>query len=292
MFFKITFLSFFSCLFLFALVLYQYSHFYDNKLHVVFCDVGQGDGIFIKTPKGTTILVDGGPDTKILSCLSKRMPFWHKNISVLILSHPHADHFAGFIPVVKQYRVARFATEELHNKSLSFKELLQTLHTKHIPFTYLNKHDRFTTKDGVSIVVLSPSKDFLDRTSPTGEISDRKEFASLILFISYHNFSAVLTGDAQTAQLTQAVENITKSNIDILQIPHHGSKFGVDSAILQKIRPNLTVLSVGKKNTYHHPAKEILQLLEKQKEKIVRTDMSGDIEIISDGTVTTVLLTK
>jgi competence protein ComEC len=75
-----------SGLFLLAgIAAYQYVHFYDNKLHIVFCDVGQGDGILITTPDRHHIIVDAGPDNKILSCLSRHMPFWERTIDLIIL---------------------------------------------------------------------------------------------------------------------------------------------------------------------------------------------------------------
>ncbi|HSW97683.1 MAG TPA: hypothetical protein VLF89_07710, partial [Candidatus Saccharimonadales bacterium] len=76
---RIIFFISFILIILFSIIGYQYFHFYDNKLRLIFCDVGQGDAIFIKTPGGSTILVDGGPDKSVLQCLSNHMPFWKRN---------------------------------------------------------------------------------------------------------------------------------------------------------------------------------------------------------------------
>ncbi|MBC8264123.1 MAG: MBL fold metallo-hydrolase, partial [Anaerolineales bacterium] len=80
----------------------------DGKLHVVFFDVGEGDAIFIQTPGGQQILVDGGPSpTTLISALGRRMPFWDRSIDLVILTHADEDHLAGLIPVLERYRVGQ-----------------------------------------------------------------------------------------------------------------------------------------------------------------------------------------
>ena len=74
------------------LILFAFLNYKDDKLHVVFCDVGQGDAIFIRTPRQADILIDGGPDDKVLECLSRHMPFWDRSLDLVIMTHPDADH--------------------------------------------------------------------------------------------------------------------------------------------------------------------------------------------------------
>ena len=74
-------------------------------LEVTFFDVGQGDSIFIETPQGHQILIDGGPDTTVLEKLGKEMPFWDRTIDLIILTHPEHDHMSGLIEVLKRYKV-------------------------------------------------------------------------------------------------------------------------------------------------------------------------------------------
>src|SRR3990170_7268003 len=89
----------FSFFVLVGILVYQYAKFNDGKVHIVFCDVGQGDAIFLRTPKGADILVDGGPNESVLACLSGHMPFWDRDLELVILTHPHADHLNGLISV-------------------------------------------------------------------------------------------------------------------------------------------------------------------------------------------------
>src|SRR3989344_6568995 len=99
-----------------CILVYQNITYNDKKLHVVFCDVGQGDAIFVRTPNGSDILIDGGPDDSVLNCLGKHMPFWDRDLELVILTHPHSDHFTGLFSVLKTYKIEIFATEELNNK--------------------------------------------------------------------------------------------------------------------------------------------------------------------------------
>src|SRR3972149_6329793 len=80
----------------------------DGKLHIIFCDVGQGDAAYIRTPNNQDMLIDGGPDDKVLSCLGRHMPFYDRTIDVVVLTHPQKDHLQGLISVVERYTVKYF----------------------------------------------------------------------------------------------------------------------------------------------------------------------------------------
>ena len=255
---------------------YEFIRFNDGKLHVVFCNVGQGDGIFIRTPKGLDVLVDGGPNDSVLSCLSSHMPFWDRTIELVFLTHPHADHMRGLVSVFKRYKVLSFATENLSNDTVLYKEILKASGRKN---QNLTAGDKFKTRDGVMFKILGPSEEFIERTSPTGKIGESREFASLITLLSFGSFDVLLTGDSQSAGLREALAD--NFSIEIFQIPHHGSRFGLDQDIIKRLNPKLSVISVGK-NNYGHPSKEVLGLLKNQGVKVLRTDQHGNVEITVD----------
>lgn len=273
---------FVSIILIFALAgfsTYQYFKFNDGKLHLIFCNVGQGDGIFIRSPKGLDIIVDSGPDDSILNCLSSHTPFWDREIELAILTHPHADHMRGFISIFQRYKVLNFATEELGNDTALYKELIKEVQNSGLKVQYLVAGDKFKISDGAEFKVVGPSKDFLKRTSPNGKIGESKEFSSLELLISLGTFNSLLAGDSQIEELNEALPALSK--VDVFQIPHHGSKYGTSSEFLNSISPKLAVISVGK-NKYGHPTKEVLGILESHKIKFLRTDQHGDVEIIVD----------
>lgn len=265
-----------------GLFAYQYATFHDGKLHVIFCDVGQGDAILVKTPAGKFILADGGPDKSVLSCLSRHMPFWQRALDLVLLSHPHLDHFYGLNYVVDRYSILSFATENLDNQTASFQGFKHLLFEKHISQTIVLADDSWKFADGVVLTIVSPSEEFLAETSPNGVIGESREFASLITHISYGSFDVLLTGDSQAGEV-QRVGDALIQKLDILQVPHHGSATGLTATALQALNPTMAAISVGENNRYGHPKEQVLQLLKRQGTKVVRTDVSGDIEIVSDG---------
>lgn len=268
-----------SAVFLVGMFLYQRAKFFDGKLHVVFCNVGQGDGIFIRTPYATDILIDAGGNDSILRCLSSHMPFWDRSIELAILTHPHLDHFAGFIDVIKRYSVKQFATEKLDNKTSSYNTLQELIVRKNIKQTFVYGGDKFRMPDGVVFSIAGPSQFFLQQTSPGGTIGESAEFASLVTNVTYGSFSVLFTGDSQVDGLRE-IRGV--GEIDILQVPHHGSKTGLDDNVIDQLSPSVAVISVGK-NKYGHPTAEVLHLLQSNGIKVLRTDQQGDIAIVSDG---------
>lgn len=278
---RIILISIFTLFGLSGLFIYQYLTFYDGKLHVVFCDVGQGDGILITTPSNKQILVDAGPDKRILDCLGKHMPFWDRTIDIALLTHPHADHFAGYYYIVDQYRIDHFTTEALRNNTDGFKELEKRLQTRELPVSFVSAGDRWRTGDGVMIEVLGPTNTFLVSKDPDGIITNSAESASLVIQVSYGEFSVLLTGDAPIDEMTDiALDGI--EGLDVLQIPHHGSTTGIDGEVLSLLQPRMAVISVGK-NNYGHPKKDVLDILQERGIDVLRTDQRGDIELVSDG---------
>lgn len=112
---------------LIGLFFYQTIEFSDKKLHLVFCDIGQGDAIYIRTPDGDDILIDGGPNEKVLDCLASNMPIWDRKIEAIYLTHPDADHLTGLISVVNNYEVDYFGTSDAPKSTGVFKELNNAL---------------------------------------------------------------------------------------------------------------------------------------------------------------------
>ena len=97
------FFALLTLIFLAGLFVLQAAQRDDGKLQIIFCDVGQGDAVLIRTPSGSDMLFDGGPNKKVLSCLSEYLPFWDRDIEMMFLSHPHADHLIGLLDVFDRY---------------------------------------------------------------------------------------------------------------------------------------------------------------------------------------------
>lgn len=271
-------------LFFAGLSLYQVIIFNDGRLHVTICDVGQGDAVVIRTPAGQVIIFDGGSDREVLGCLSRSLPFWQRRIDLMLLSHPHADHLNGLVDVLKSYSVRQFATEDLANSSDGFKALQASVKKEGIIWQTLLRGDSIKMSGGLNLIVVGPTKEYLDKTSINGQISSN-EFASLEMLLKYGEFKMLLTGDSQYQQLTEAISLHREllSDITVLQQPHHGSRTGITPEIISILSPDLAAISVGVKNSYGHPAPNILSMLQNAGVRISRTDKEGDLRLVTDG---------
>lgn len=267
-----------SSLFVLGIVFfYQQIYFSDHKLHVIFCDVGQGDGIFIRTPDGQDIVVDGGPDESILSCLSSHMPFWDRKIELMILTHPHLDHYYGLIQIAKRYSVNTFVTQPLETKDNGDKQLLSLLKEKQTKIHTTCQGDIMHLSEKITVQTLWPAN------CERGIVENDIDFNTLSVsqLFSFGDFQLLLTGDVN-AQIADEIDK-SISNVDVLKVPHHGSGTGMDEAFLSAINPKIAVISVGAKNRYGHPSATTLTLLNNAQINTLRTDKNGTIEIVSDG---------
>lgn len=271
---RYTFLGILLCLALLSIAALKLS---DSRLHLVFCDVGQGDGILIYQ-QSTQIIVDGGPDNKILSCLGRHMPFWDHTIEYMILTNSDLDHYGGLIEVIKRYKIEGFGTSGVQKEDVEFQTLLSELSKRKISIT--NLADPTDIRAGaIAFDTVWPKK-----TQVLGASSFLKGEAvnqsSLVFKLSYGNFDALLTGDIVPPSTNEA-SSPALAGLEVLKVPHHGSKNGLTREMVDTTNPKIAIISAGKNNRYGHPHKETLDLLEAI--NILRTDLNGEIEIITDG---------
>ncbi len=281
-----------------VLFLIGFQDIFYNKTKIVFCDVGQGDAAYIRTKEKQDILIDAGSDRKVLSCLGRYMPFYDRKIELAFLSHPQKDHYGGYLEIVDRYQIDNFIVDPLDNDNQSFNLLKRKLKEKKIKVKNLYAGERIVLGDGdkqrLLITFLWPSrqylaenvneKNFSSKRSVLGAFStnsDLNDFSAVFIF-SQGDFNVLFTGDASPKALNSLVGTIHElslQNIDILKIPHHGSKNGLTKEFLMLADPDLSVISVGKNNTYGHPAKEILDMFKALRKKYLRTDEKGDVVI-------------
>ena len=242
----------------------------DSKTKIVFCDVGQGDATYIRVKNKVDVLIDAGPDKKILNCLGKHMPFWDKKIEIAFLSHPNKDHYQGFFFINGRYKIERFVTVESPFVSPSYKNLIEALKKNQVLILKKFQGDQINILND-RFLFLWPAKNYFS--------SEDNDYSHLLLF-QEDDFKALFTGDASPKILNLIVKTNSIDfikNINLIKIPHHGSKNGLTKNFLSISNPKIAVISVGKNNTYGHPAKEVLEMLKAQKVKIKRTDEEGNI---------------
>ena len=262
-----------------------------GRLKLIFCDVGQGDGILIVTPKGKQVVVDGGPGTKVVDCLSSKMPFWDRTIEMMILTHAQEDHIEGQVEIFNRYKVERVVWNGVENETALFDEWQKLLSAEKSQ-VHLAKEGDLIKLDKTSLEVLWPTAERLSiwqTLAPT----DLNE-SSVVVRIEYGDPStrSKISGQASSgprfcAYLTvdlakEILEGLINKHCQILKISHHGSKTGTSEALLELASPKIAVIQVGK-NRFGHPHKEVLDLLTSKGIKILRNDTVGTIEIESGG---------
>src|SRR3989344_1006862 len=131
---------------------------------VVFCDVGQGDATYIRGKNKFDILVDAGPDRKILDCLGKHMPFYDRTIELAIITHPQKDHFGGFIYILDRYDLKKIWMTQLYNPSQTFKQLLDKTKTKSITVEFPKAGEKFLIGQAI-VDFFWPSDSFILKNS-------------------------------------------------------------------------------------------------------------------------------
>lgn len=247
-----------------------------GKLRLIFCNVGQGDGILIVSPGGRQILIDGGPGVKITDCLSSYMPFWDRSVEMVFNTHPQQDHLEGLLEVLNRYRVSGVGTTGVANKTKLYDEWQEIVRWENAKVFKVFAGQTYKI-DEMKVEILWPTQTQLDLWKLSGP-SDLNE-SSIVTRVTFGDFCAYLTGDIPK----EILDEIINKPCPLLKVAHHGSLTGTDEIILDKIKPKIAVIQVGKNNRYGHPKQEVLDILGVYGVRILRNDELGNIEIDTDG---------
>ncbi len=247
---------------------------------VTYLDVGQGDAALVETPAGGAYLIDGGGYEDAVNTSQSRVPIsekvllpalYSKNITRLdgvFISHNHKDHAQGIEEILTKIPVETiYLTPKYNGEGLALQSK--------IPVTIIAEGSHLETKDGLSVDVFWPDP------HPEASPDDKQNEASCVMALTYGKRRFLFTGDAGFE--TESKLKSALIDCDVLKVGHHGSKYSTDAAFLARVSPAIAVISVGKNNTYGHPAPETLKRLTAAGAKTVRTDQSGAIEIKTDG---------
>ncbi|MFH1866507.1 MAG: ComEC/Rec2 family competence protein [Patescibacteria group bacterium] len=248
-----------------------------GNLEVYFFDVGQGDAILIKTPSGGTVLIDGGPDRKILRHLGSALPFSKRTIDLMILSHPHADHVTGLVGVLERYKIRQvMATRVLHTTQ-EYLEWLRQITEQKIPWQTAVAGQTITFPKGVKLEVLWPQNNVEDI-----KVHDLNT-SSIAVRLVFGETAALFTGDITVENESEILASGLPVSAQLLKVPHQGSNTSSSSDFIQSVAPSWAIISVGKNNRFGHPYGEIIARYESMDVKVLRTDQQGTIRFKSDG---------
>lgn len=259
---------------------------FTKDFQAAFLDVGQGDGIYIRSDNGASLLVDGGSSSVEDVGKNRMIPFLKaeavRKIEYAVVTHTDADHINGLMELLEnsgknQIRIGHLVLPTVHNeavrrKSGAYEKLIEVAERKNIPVLFFSKGD--TIRAGsVQVRCIYPNVDT--------DVSDINGY-SVVLSVTYKKFSMLLTGDISSKEETQFSDEI-KSSYTVLKVAHHGSKYSTCEEFLNRVNPRYSIISVGENNRYGHPSEETLMRLQNCQSTVMRTDRQGGISITGDG---------
>lgn len=286
-----------------ALLILNLSIYFQNRsepniLKVYFLDVGQGDSILIETPNGTQTIIDAGANNKVINELSEVVPFFDRTLDIIIPTHSDLDHIAGFPEILRRFNVKNYYDSGfVDNDDLNTEIKLLVQNENGINVKKISRGDNIILdkEHNISLEILWPPTDY-----KTKENNNR----SIVARLDYGETGFLFTGDAGIDVEKILLENSTiiksstteinnststKNNsknildVDILKAGHHGSKTASSLEFLEKVTPELTIISAGKDNKFGHPNQETLDRINSVGSKIKNTAEVGRILIKSDG---------
>ena len=247
------------------LLIYPYGYSLDNSLNVYYLDVSQGDASILISPKKEVTMIDtGGLTTDENYYTAKNIiKFLHsisiKKIDNLIISHGDFDHIGNAFYLVNNIKVGKviFNNNEfneletnlikiLQDKKIEFQKGNSNLQGKYLTWQFLNTR-----------------------------LYDNENDNSLVTYLKYQDYTFLFIGDASKLTEEDVIKKYKLPKIDFLKVGHHGSKTSSSKEFISKINPKYSIISVGRKNKYGHPNKEVLNNLDNS--KIYRTDQNGSI---------------
>lgn len=261
-------------------VVAAYFYYEQSKPHgllVYYLNVGQGDSILIRTPDNQDILIDGGPDKAVLSELGKHLPFWDRDIELMILTHPHDDHVAGLVSVLNQYQVDKVLYNDAAYENNNYAEFKKIIKEKNIATANFFYGDKINLSPDIYFEGIFPFSN-LDLNS-----IENVNNISIVNRLVYKENEFLFTGDTEQETEQLILENNINVKADVLKVGHHGSKTASTEAFLDAVKPKQAVISCGLGNKFKHPHFITLYKFKQRGVKIWRTDEDGTIKCEGDG---------
>ncbi len=250
---------------------------YGARLRVTFLDIGQGDAIFIEAPNGNQLLIDGSRGRQITRALGRVMPFYDRNLDVVLASHPDLDHIGGLVDVAEQFSILHFIESGVRAQQTVYDHLKSILIGKQVPIVAGRRGltvvlDR---QSGVYLRLLFPDRD------PTNWETNE---ASVVARLDYGQINFLLTGDSpvKIERYLAAADGLSLA-AEVLKVGHHGSRTSTSAEFLASVRPDYAIISAGRDNSYGHPHAEVLANLEQIGAVHLLTYEVGDIVFETDG---------
>lgn len=258
-------------------------------LRVTFLDVGQGDSIFIRTPEGMNLLIDGGgtpdygegagfdPGEQLVIPYLRHIGVY--TLHGVILSHPHHDHLEGLISALKTFKtLAVFDSGQQNPETPLYSDFLNLIRKKKIPY-YVPREGFQLNLGNVKGVFVYPERSLLEGTH--SDLDNN----SLVLKLEYGKARFFLGGDIQKEAEQKLVQGSQDLRATVLKVSHHGSKTSSSPEFLSRVLPLVAVISCGKGNPFGHPHHKTVSAFQQMGVSLWRTDLEGAVTVETDGNI-------
>lgn len=250
-----------------------------QKMQVHFLDVGQGDAIYIRTPDDVDVLIDGGPDKSVLAELGDVMPFWDREIDIMILTHPHADHVTGLVEVLRRFDVKRvYYTGVLHTTP-DYIAWLNEIQKQKLDLQIVDHVFDVALGEYATLQFLYPQKSLVNER--VSELNN----SSIINRLVFNETSFLFTGDLEVEGEHELLESNSHLTSNVLKMGHHGSSSSSSEEFISAVGPEMGMIQCGLDNAFGHPHGRVLSRLSRMNVKVYRTDLEGRISLVSNGKV-------
>ncbi|MDO8282506.1 MAG: DNA internalization-related competence protein ComEC/Rec2 [Thermodesulfovibrionia bacterium] len=246
-----------------------------DNFRVTFMDVGQGDSSLVELPDGKAMLIDGGPAAPDSGRMVVAPYLWSKGIrkiDYLVISHTHPDHYGGIAYLLNNFKTGEVWTNGRGSDVIT--GLIDNAEDQKIIVKTL-KRGQLLEGNGYKIYVLHPYEDFY-AGSPRGAFSDENS-GSLVLKIESDDGSVLFTGDIEEEAENDIAHLGAWLKSDIIKVPHHGGRTSSSIKLLNAVRPEIAVASVGRHNSFHHPHEETVKRYTGSGARLFRTDRDGAV---------------
>jgi competence protein ComEC len=253
-----------------------------DELQVHVLNVGQGDSILIIAPGGKTVLVDAGvPGSgKVVTAAMQR--YGVKQIDLMVATHAHADHIGGADEVLKAVKVTTVLDSRVPNTTKNYEDFLAAIKQTGAQYVGAAPGQKFDLGGNATLSVLAPIQPFF-KQSDIRSGGNEPNANSVVTRLDYGDFSLLLTGDAEAETEERIMASGGNVVARVLKVGHHGSKYASSEKFLRQGKFEVAVISDGADNRYGHPSQEALDRFKKLGIKLYRTDLEGEVTIISRG---------
>jgi competence protein ComEC len=258
-----------------------------SHLRVTYLDVGQGNSAVVELPGRGAMLIDGGGFYGGSFDVGQHVvaPYlWHRGIrrlDAVVLSHAHPDHFKGLSFVAMHFPIKQFWSTNVSTYDPNFADLMKRLAQKNVVCLGPQELPPRQNLKGVVVQILHPPPDF----HPGHKIPTNRELnnLSLVVRLSYKEVSFLFPGDIEKEVEYRLANQPLHEPVDVLLVPHHGSRTSSSLRFLQWLQPRIAVFSIGFDNPFHLPSRRVLERYRALGTKTYRTDHHGAVTIRTDG---------